>query len=117
MSVRSSGWLPSRRRGGLYSRATAEWLSEKRAVSRQRVFKAGTIIVGDSTHPCTVRDVSAKGARLSVPATGEVPDRFQLVFSTCALAMTCDVVWRSGDKLGVVFPRIEPRPRIDNGCE
>ena len=50
---------------------------------------------------CVIRDVSDGGARLDVQGTGILPPVFDLLAEDGF--RTCEVVWRSGDEVGVTF--------------
>ncbi|WP_163521130.1 PilZ domain-containing protein, partial [Klebsiella michiganensis] len=54
-------------------------MEERRFDERIRVVKPGRIIAGAGKPlECSVRDISAGGAKLVLADTGAVPDRFQL---------------------------------------
>ena len=80
-------------------------MTEKRGASRQRVLKAGKIIFagGALSVDCTIRNLSANGARLQVPTTVSIPDRFILVDAHSGTRHEAVVVWRRGDQIGVRF--------------
>ena len=79
--------------------------SDKRTKPRRRVAKAAKIAYGDYVfvRDCSVRDLSATGARLTTKDAHEVPDEFQLVLMTDRLIRKSRVVWRRGDDLGITF--------------
>ena len=52
---------------------------------------------------CTVRDISATGARLRVEGSVSAPDTFELLIQLDGLEANCQVVWRSGADVGVKF--------------
>jgi PilZ domain len=84
---------------------------EARVAPRRRMLKAGVIAYNDRhvTISCTVRDISATGARLRVEGSVTAPDTFELVIQLDGLEASCQVVWRSGSDIGVRFlaaPRI-----------
>ena len=78
---------------------------DKRRAPRQRTLKGAKIVFKDGvfTYDCIVKNLSATGAQLQVPATDGIPNRFQLVFDDRSQARTCNVVWRSANRLGVAF--------------
>jgi hypothetical protein len=79
-------------------------MDEHRAASRRRVLKAGTISfnrAGGIT--CTVRDLSASGARLEVESPVGIPASFDLVIDSDQVTRHCEVVWRAERRIGVVF--------------
>jgi hypothetical protein len=78
---------------------------EMRCKARRRTLKAG-IIAFQSRHatlPCTVRDLSATGARLRVDASHIAPDGFDLIIELDGLEAPCRVVWRHDKEIGVIF--------------
>ena len=88
---------------------------ERRGSPRRRVLRGSIILFNDrnSTIPCTVRDLSASGARLRVEAAVRVPDSFILVIELDGFEADCEVVHRLPKDLGVRFtspPRtVKPR--------
>jgi hypothetical protein len=78
---------------------------EARAAPRRRMLKAGQIAYNDRhvTIGCTVRDMSATGARLRVEGSVTAPDTFELLIGLDGLEANCQVVWRSGTDVGVKF--------------
>ena len=56
-------------------------MAERRAHPRHRTLKAGKIVFNHhfSVVDCTVRSLSATGARLDVPSTFGIPDDFDLL--------------------------------------
>lgn len=84
--------------------------SNKRSGGRKRVLKSGIIAFNGrhSTLPCSVRDLSTTGARLSVEGSMNAPDTFDLIIELDGLEAPCAVVWRRGKEIGVRF-RAPPR--------
>ena len=87
----------------------------ERAV-RRRVLKSGLICFNTrhSTLPCAVRDLSERGAKLTVSGSIGVPDTFELYVELDGLWAECEVVWRRADVIGVAFTSpvtIEPPKR------
>jgi PilZ domain len=78
-------------------------MSERRATSRQRVFKAGTIEFGDAGLDCTVRNMSAAGAALDVPSPAGIPHEVVLNILTSNVRRQCYIVWRKEKRIGVLF--------------
>lgn len=76
-----------------------------RAAPRRRVLKAGIAASNDRhlTVACTVRDVSATGARLRVECSLNIPDTFELIIAVDGLEADCQVVWRKANEVGVRF--------------
>ena len=51
---------------------------------------------------CTIRNLSATGARLQVPTSVAIPDRFEFAEAGAA-KRPATVVWRKGDLMGIRF--------------
>ena len=85
--------------------------SDARVAPRRKVLKAG-IAASNNRHltvSCTVRDLSATGARLRVDNMLGIPDTFELIIAVDGLEANCQVVWRKTNEVGVKFlgaPRI-----------
>ena len=73
--------------------------------ARRRVLKAGVVAYNDRhvTLPCTVRDLSATGARVRVEGSVSAPDTFELIIDIDGFEANCQVVWRKGNEIGVRF--------------
>lgn len=84
--------------------------ADARQASRRRVLKAGIAASNERrlTVACSVRDLSAVGARLRSDGSVAIPDTFELLIDTDGLEADCQVVWRKGNEVGVRFLR-EPR--------
>jgi hypothetical protein len=80
-------------------------MNEKRRAPRQRVLKSGKIIYGGGSIvvDCTIRNLSATGARLQVPTSIAIPDRFEFVGNPQEGKRMATVVWRKGDMIGIQF--------------
>lgn len=79
-------------------------MNENRVAPRLRALKAARIILpgGHSTFDCTVRNLSATGAKLIMETTIAVPERFTLRFED-GTEKVCEVAWRKTAELGVSF--------------
>jgi hypothetical protein len=79
--------------------------NNKRISPRQRVLKSGKIVFagGSFSIDCTIRNVSDTGARLQVPTTVAIPDKFTLVDGQSGKRREVKVMWRKGDLIGVHF--------------
>ena len=78
---------------------------ERRALQRTRVLRCAKIIVPrlSSVIHCTVQNITGGGACLKLANTFGVPDTFELTFEHGRTRRPCKVVWRTSDKLGVMF--------------
>lgn len=82
--------------------------SEGRAAQRHRTLKGARIVfnAGRSTIDCTVRNLSATGAKLDVTSVVGIPNSFDLLVGE--QPRPCRVVWRSLKQLGVEFEAATP---------
>lgn len=80
-------------------------MDETRRSPRQRVLKAGRIIYGGGSIviDCTIRNLSATGARLQVPTSVAIPERFEFAETSAGKRHHATVVWRKGDLMGIRF--------------
>ena len=78
--------------------------SENRVTQRHTTLKGGRIVfnAGRSTIDCTVRNLSASGAKLLVTSVVGIPDTFDLLLDG-NIRRPCRVAWRSLKELGVAF--------------
>jgi hypothetical protein len=82
-------------------RATA--MIEKRGAPRYRVLKRGTLAFGGGGIDCTVRNLSASGARIDIATPIGLPSNFILVIEADHFIRRCRPVWNNDRQLGVVF--------------
>ena len=78
---------------------------DKRNIRRQRVLKEGRIVTFDnqSIVNCTVRDLSATGARLKCGDQASVPSEFRLQVGNERTMRPAQTVWRRGNEIGIIF--------------
>jgi hypothetical protein len=77
---------------------------EKRAVPRRRVLKHGTLaFLGGGSIDCTVRNISATGARVDITNPIGLPEAFTLVIESDRFMRRCHAVWSSEQRIGVAF--------------
>lgn len=79
-------------------------MDERRASPRIRAFKGARIIYnnGMATRDCTIRNLSAGGARLVMETTVELPNGFELALEDGSRRQ-CEIRWRRFNELGVEF--------------
>lgn len=80
--------------------------SESRVTQRRKTLKSGHIVfnAGRSTIDGTIRNLSAKGAKLQVPSVVGIPDTFDLFLDGAAhTRQPCRVKWRTLREIGVEF--------------
>ncbi|QPC88141.1 PilZ domain-containing protein [Mesorhizobium sp. NBSH29] len=89
-------------------------LSKPRATRerRKRVLKGATILTGinNSEVNCTIRNMHAEGAELTVAPESPVPQQFLLYVPIDGIAYRASVRWRKGNLVGVAFDGTEPKP-------
>ncbi len=80
-------------------------MDEQRSNQRQRVLKAGKIAYGGGSIvvDCTIRNLSATGARLQVPTSVAIPDRFEFTEAATGKRCAATVMWRKGNLIGIRF--------------
>ncbi len=77
--------------------------NERRNSPRRRTLLAGRIIFNQqsSVINCMVRNVSESGARLEVEPSIHIPDKFELDVPSAGITMSCRIIWRRGNLIGV----------------
>ncbi len=80
-------------------------MSERRQDPRISISKRGLIKFGAAGTElvCSVNDLTARGAGLSVISSFGVPRVFQLAIDGEPGTRHCKVIWADGKKLGVSF--------------
>jgi hypothetical protein len=76
---------------------------EKRAAQRHRVFKGGTITIGNSGFACTVRNLSSSGAAIDLDGPVTLPQSFMLSITCDNVVRHCRAVWRNDRRVGLAF--------------
>lgn len=77
--------------------------SDRRRAPRQRVLLTGLIVHDDFSgcFPCTIRSLSAGGARTSVPDDWQAPAKFWLIKATAGIAHEATLAWRQNGQAGL----------------
>jgi hypothetical protein len=78
-------------------------MQERRAIPRQRVFKAGSIEFDDAKIDCTIRNLSPSGAALDVPSPVCIPHEITIKMIARQTRHHGYVVWRKDGRVGIVF--------------
>jgi PilZ domain len=81
---------------------------EERRMARERTFLPARIAFGENgalSTQCTVTQLSSAGARLNVPASVTLPDRFDIEIPQRGFISRARLVWRKDDHAGVEFDR------------
>lgn len=76
----------------------------ERAHPRIRALKGARAVIGNghSTFDCTIRNLSANGAKVVFESTVPIPQHFELRFED-GQHHTCEVRWRTPKEVGVLF--------------
>lgn len=80
-------------------------MKKRRVAIRRKIHKAGLIVVGSRPVICTIHNLSATGAALSLKHPSDLPDTFVLILEMEHRRRRCRVVWRRGNGIGVTFGR------------
>jgi hypothetical protein len=78
---------------------------ERRRSRRRDAFKMGGIFFSERLPPldCLVWNVDDHGAMLEISPDAALPEVFRLIATSLFIDQGCNVVWRSGRKVGVEF--------------
>jgi two-component system cell cycle response regulator len=84
---------------------TAVRQEDRRKERRQRVLKRGQIVLNEmhSVVDCTIRDLTAEGARLRVEGHFTAPGHFDLMILGSGDLRHAHLRWQKGKELGVAF--------------
>lgn len=82
-----------------------EAVTEPRGAARKRVLLSGKIAYGEGafSYDCTIRDISASGAKLGIRGATVLPREFFLIDLKRSTAFASELVWRSATCCGVRF--------------
>lgn len=79
-------------------------MAEKRKNQRLRTLKGGAIsFVGGVPIECVIRNMSDAGACLELSNPALPPENFTLIIKPELLTRSCQVVWRSSNRIGVRY--------------
>jgi PilZ domain-containing protein len=80
-------------------------MSEKRKAVRSRTLLGGMIAFNNraSTMDCQVRNMSARGAKVTFSNTAVVPDHFDLKIAHTERSFRARMIWRAPNEAGVAF--------------
>src|SRR3954451_11179854 len=84
--------------------------SDRRVALRMRTLIAARIVFnnGQSTLDCVIRNLSDKGAKLTVSAAVTLPECFDLIISQKSVTRRGRIAWRRGEEVGVRFQDASP---------
>jgi hypothetical protein len=78
--------------------------AERRVAPRLRTLKEGRIVTSASTTvDCTIRDLSASGAKLAFAAPTAIPEEFRLLMKATNMLVPARLVWQRGLLAGITF--------------
>ena len=82
-------------------------LVERRPTRRRRTLLAGRVCfdAGSEIFDCTIRNLSASGARITVPKDQPLPKTLYLIKLRDRVAFEATVVWTKGTEAGLAFRR------------
>ena len=85
-------------------------LAERRTHRYRRTFMGGLIVHADGQDffRCTIRDLSGKGARVSLPKEAQMSDRIYLIHLHERTAYESEVLWFDGREAALMFRRKLP---------
>ena len=79
-------------------------MQERRTSGRSRVLKRAKLVIGPSSAmDCVVRNLTNVGARVEIPNTLDLPERFDMTFDGGRSFRPCRLVWRTVNQTGVQF--------------
>ena len=79
-------------------------MNEHRNSPRQRTYKGGSISYASAPAiDCIIRNLSDTGACPEVCNAIGIPDNFKLIIKPELLTRSCEVAWRSAQRVGVRF--------------
>lgn len=81
--------------------------TERRLQSRQRVLRSGLVTYWDGARSfgCTIRNVTAEGARISKPRSQPLPASLFLISLRRRVVHEAKVVWSNSNEAGLTFVR------------
>lgn len=79
--------------------------NERRLSPRRRGLRAGKVATVDASRSgnCTIRNLSTRGAKLTLEGRESLPSGAWLIVTKEGLALRTRTVWRHGRELGVDF--------------
>ena len=90
--------------GGLLDERTDD-PADRRALVRQWVYRNALLSVPGQlcAQPCSVRDLTAKGASIRLNGIALLPLEFGISFDGFRTCDPCGLIWRDGDFAGLLF--------------
>jgi hypothetical protein len=84
-------------------------IADRRRAPRLKSLLTGTIVYDDhnSTMDCTVRNISAWGAKVVLPDAFRIPEAFNLVVPHHDQTHRAKVIWRKGEAAGLALSDVE----------
>jgi hypothetical protein len=67
------------------------------------MLKSGIIFLGKHPVPCTIKNMSERGACLQFQTTAGIPAIFDFLKAGEPAARTCKTIWRNETLIGVMF--------------
>lgn len=91
-------------------------IADRRPASRNRVLLAGILSYDNGGHSfrCSIRDLSATGARISLPPGFVVPRPVFLIEIRARIAHESQRIWSANKSAGLKFVRTVVLDRLDD---
>jgi hypothetical protein len=79
----------------------------RKKARKQFHYRASILVEGDlKPRPCSIADISESGAKVTIDAGEELPERFVLLLTpNGSTRRLCRVVWHADSTFGVKFVR------------
>ena len=84
-------------------------LAERRsAAARKKVLFGGIAVhpLRDNAANCQVREISDKGARITISREKAIPERLHLIIIRDQRAYEARIAWRKGDEVGLALSKV-----------
>lgn len=85
--------------------AQTEQKIDARDIQRMPAYLGGKIIFSQNycVFDCLIKNISPKGAGITIKSVGNVPDAFKLYVARYDKVFYCKTKWRNNEQLGVSF--------------
>jgi hypothetical protein len=79
--------------------------AERRAAPRKRALLTGHVAYGDGAFSlgCTIKDISATGARIAIPVSRTTPLSMMLIDVRDGIVFDAVLKWRTYNEIGLAF--------------
>jgi PilZ domain len=80
-------------------------VDQRTGIRKDTSLNGRILLDGGTAMPCVLANVSATGAKISLPRPAELPDTFHLQADDLDLDVQAEIVWHREEQLGVRFLR------------